>query len=329
MTIQSRIAEVENIRGANEQQVAEHGRLLMMRNERDAGRMIEVLDDGFARLVDHMGNDSAIVRNARVSYGAGTKSVSDDRSLIRYMLSHGHNTPFESVEFQFHLRLPMDCHRQLIRHRTASVNEYSTRYSEAIDSAQGSQGDWRVQATNNKQGSGEGEIHWPDGFLIESQNVGMTAAEYLSHVETRFQRMARDIYEERLRFGVAREQARKDLPLSTYTEAYWKIDLHNLLHFLELRLSKHAQIEIRSYANAIAELIKPIVPVTWEAFEDYRLRSITLSYAEQQEIRQALHPTWALPKKAMSSRERTELEAKMEWLGIAPLLFPSNEELAS
>jgi thymidylate synthase (FAD) len=349
MSIESRIAEIECIRGANDQQVAEHGRLLMMRDERNAGRAVEVLDDGFVHLVDHMGGDHAIVQSARVSYGDGTKSVSDDRSLIRYLVQHKHTTPLEMCEMKFHVRVPMDTWRQWIRHRTASVNEYSTRYSVAIDSMQNTEQDWRLQADTNKQGSMPGELMWPEGYKVEPPNDGssgavvldngrprmltsgdtMTPNEYLSAREVIFQKEARHVYEERLKFGVAREQARKDLPLSTYTEAYWKIDLHNLLHFLELRMEKHAQFEIRLYANAIAQLIKPIVPVTWEAFEDYCLNAMTLSIAEQNEIRQALHPTWTVCKKAMSSRERTELETKMECLGIEPLLYPSDEGLSS
>ncbi len=347
MSIQSRIEAVEEIRGANEEQIAEHGRMLMMRDERDAGRLVECLDDGFVRIVDRMGNDQAIVQAARVSYGKGTKSVSDDRSLIRYLVSHRHTTPLEMVELKFHVRVPMDTWRQWIRHRTASVNEYSTRYSEAIDSMQ-STDQWRLQNAANKQGSGDGEIAWPNGYTFEPCNDGsagfvlldelkrpritsnhvMTPEEYLTARETHTQIGLRQVYEERLRFGIAREQARKDLPLSTYTEAYWKIDLHNLLHFLELRMDKHAQLEIRTYANAIAKLIQPIVPVTWEAFEDYILHGMTLSIAEQNEIRQALHPNWTVMKKMMSSRERTELEQKMEWLGIAPLLYPSNADLS-
>ena len=156
-----------------------------------------------------------------------------------------------------------------------------------------------------------------------------TPGEYLTGRELDFQIRADDLYHERLKFGIAREQARKDLPLSTYTEAYWKIDLHNLLHFLELRLSKHAQLEIRTYAKAIERLIKPIVPITWEAFEDYRLHGMTLSYAEQHEIRCALHPEWTICFKAMTDRERRELEEKMEWLGISTPCIPSNEQLAS
>ena len=321
--------------------------------EQKAGTLIQCLDDGFVRLVDHMGDDSSIVRAARVSYGKGTKSVSDDRNLIRYMMSHGHTSPFESVEWQFHVRVPMDCWRQWIRHRTASVNEYSTRYSEAIDSMQSTLYDeWRLQSTTNKQGSSDGELDWPEGYKVEPPNDGSggrvvlnednrpmmltefdtyTPGEYLSGRELDFQIRAEELYQERLKFGIAREQARKDLPLSTYTEAYWKIDCHNLLHFLELRMSKHAQLEIRTYANAIAKLIKPIVPLTWEAFEDYRLHGMTLSYAEQQEIRCALHPEWTICFKTMSDREKSELSEKMEWLGIsAPsFAFASNEQLAS
>ena len=337
----------------NQDQADQAEGLQRLLEEQKAGTLIQCLDDGFVRLVDHMGDDSSIVRAARVSYGKGTKSVSDDRNLIRYMMSHKHTSPFESVEWQFHIRVPMDCWRQWIRHRTASVSEYSTRYSEAIDSMQGTLYDeWRLQSTTNKQGSSDGEVDWPSGYKVEPPNDGSggmvvlnednrpmmvtdfdtyTPGEYLSGRELDFQIRAEELYQERLKFGIAREQARKDLPLSTYTEAYWKIDLHNLLHFLELRMSKHAQLEIRTYANAIAKLIKPIIPVTWEAFEDYRLHGMMLSYAEQQQIRCALHPEWTIQFKIMSDREKNELSEKMDWLGISTpsLAFASNEKLAS
>lgn len=228
-----------------------------------------VLDDGFVCLVDLMGDDSAVVQAARVSYGAGTKKVSDDRTLIRYLLRHRHTTPFEMAELKFLVRVPMDCWRQWIRHRTANVNEYSTRYSVAIDAAQTTRPDeWRSQSSQNRQGSG--------GFL--PREVG----EQLSAAERALQAQARAVYEARLEAGVAREQARKDLPLSTYTEAYWKIDLHNLLHFLALRMDMHAQEEIRQYATTIGrEIVRPLFPVVWEAFEDYRLHATTLSRLEQ------------------------------------------------
>jgi thymidylate synthase (FAD) len=227
-----------------------------------------VLDDGFVRLVDVMGDDKSIVQAARVSYGDGTTHVSDDRALVRYLLSHGHTSPFEMCEIKLHVRVPMDCWRQWIRHRTANVNEYSTRYSVAIDSMKRTQHDrWRKQSKGNRQGS--------LGYISEKDGVLLTEKEKELHM------IARNVYNERINMGVAREQARKDLPLSTYTEAYWKIDLHNLLHFLELRMEEHAQIEIREYAKVIAEkIVAKWVPITWEAFLDYKYNSLKLSSME-------------------------------------------------
>jgi thymidylate synthase (FAD) len=235
-----------------------------------------VLDDGFVCLVDVMGDDAAVVQAARVSYGAGTKKVSDDRTLIRYLLRHRHTTPFEMAEIKFLVRVPMDCWRQWIRHRTANVNEYSTRYSVAIDAAQTTRPtEWRSQASHNRQGSG--------APLPEEIGRALSAA------EQELQAHARSVYEARLAAGVAREQARKDLPLSTYTEAYWKIDLHNLLHFLALRMDAHAQEEIRLYATTIGrEIVRPLFPVVWEAFEDYRLHATMLSRLEQGVLRRLL-----------------------------------------
>jgi thymidylate synthase (FAD) len=224
-----------------------------------------VLDDGFVALVDCMGDDGSVVQAARVSYGEGTRKVSDDRQLIRYLLRHAHTTPFEMAELKFVVRVPMDCWRQWIRHRTASVNEYSTRYSLAIDSMQTTaDGEWRTQATSNRQGSA--------GLLDTAAGTKLTVA------ETELQGLARKVYEERLEAGIAREQARKDLPLSTYTEAYWKIDLHNLLHFLALRMDAHAQLEIRRYSETIGhEIVKPLFPLVWEAFLDYRVEAMRLT----------------------------------------------------
>ncbi len=229
-----------------------------------------VLDDGFVCLVDVMGEDASVVQAARVSYGAGTKKVSDDRTLIRYLLRHRHTTPFEMAELKFLVRVPMDCWRQWIRHRTASVNEYSTRYSLAIDAAQTTKPDeWRTQAGSNRQGSGE--------------PLPAEAGEAFTEAERQLQEQARKVYQERIEAGIAREQARKDLPLSTYTEAYWKIDLHNLLHFLSLRMDAHAQQEIRDYSRAIGEeIVKPLFPLVWEAFEDYRLGGLFLTRLDQE-----------------------------------------------
>lgn len=229
------------------------------------GKPFPVLHDGFVRVVDYMGGDASIVQAARVSYGDGTKKVSQDRALIRYLLRHRHTTPFEMCEIKLHVRAPMDVWRQWIRHRTASVNEYSTRYSIAIDAANDTLPDeWRSQSADNKQGSGDP--------LPTEIGVGLTAEEHAFHVQ------ARQVYENRLAAGVAREQARKDLPLSTFTEAYWKCDLHNLLHFLALRMEKHAQQEIRAYATTIGEeIVSRWVPFAWEAFLDYRMGATTLS----------------------------------------------------
>lgn len=233
-------------------------------------KKFKVLNDGFICLVDVMGTDADIVQAARVSYGEGTKHISDNQTLIRYLMRHRHTTPFEMCELKFLVRVPMDCWRQWIRHRTANVNEYSTRYSEAIDSQQKTDpAEWRAQAKTNKQGSGD--------FLKSKPEPDGDGGHWLSVQEETFHRDAMDIYNERLKLGVAREQARKDLPLSTYTEAYWKIDLHNLFHFLGLRMDSHAQLEIRSYANVIGEITKQLFPIAWEAFEDYRLNGMFLT----------------------------------------------------
>jgi thymidylate synthase (FAD) len=278
-----------------------------------------VLNDGFVCLVDVMGDDSSVVQAARVSYGEGTKKVSDDRTLIRYLLRHRHTTPFEMAEVKILVRVPMDCWRQWIRHRTANVNEYSTRYSLAIDASQTTTPDeWRTQAESNRQGSGD---------MLPS-DVGAK----LTEQETELQDKIRSVYQERIDMGVAREQARKDLPLSTYTEAYWKVDLHNLLHFLALRMDSHAQLEIRNYATAIGEqIIRPLFPVVWEAFLDYRMEAMFLTRLDIGVIQRlsanaatgapfsedaflaAQDPTWQSLKR---SRERDECRSKLVRLGL-------------
>ncbi len=276
-----------------------------------------VLDDGFVCLVDVMGDDEAVVQAARVSYGEGTRRVSDDRTLIRYLLRHRHTTPFEMAELKFLVRVPMDCWRQWIRHRTASVNEYSTRYSVAIDAAQRTPPNgWRRQSTSNRQGS--------EGMLDESIGAELSAE------EAELQQHARQVYQRRLERGVAREQARKDLTLSTYTEAYWKIDLHNLLHFLHLRMAEHAQWEIRQYARTIGQkIVAPLFPAIWEAFIDYTVDAMQLSRLEQQVVARlaaagklpadeqaflaAQDPSWAPLSRC---RERDECREKLVKLGL-------------
>jgi thymidylate synthase (FAD) len=280
-------------------------------------RKFPVLDDGFVALVDVMGDDAAIAQAARVSYAQGTKTVSDDRGLIRYLMRHQHTTPFEMAEIKLLVRVPMDCWRQWIRHRTASVNETSTRYSIAINATQTTHPDqWRSQAATNRQGSGE---------MLDAE-----LGQELSGEELQFHEQARRLYEKRLTQGVAREQARKDLPLSTFTEAYWKIDLHNLLHFLALRMDSHAQWEIRQYANIIGhEIVRPLFPVAWEAFVDYRLEATALTRLDREVVRRlaaagrvpaaeadflaAQDPAWAGVARC---RERDECREKLVRLGI-------------
>jgi len=232
------------------------------------GVPFKVLKDGFVRVIDYLGADESIVQAARVSYGKGTKKIREDEALIRYLLRHQHTTPLEMCEIKLHVRVPMDCWRQWIRHRTANVNEYSTRYSIAIDAAEWTKSDeWRKQAITNRQGS--------EGFVEIAQG------EELTKQESELHKLTRAVYQKRIDAGVAREQARKDLLLSTYTEAYWKIDLHNLLHFLELRMEVNAQLEIRNYAEVICnEIVKRWCPITWQAFWDYRMNSMAFSGLE-------------------------------------------------
>jgi thymidylate synthase (FAD) len=283
------------------------------------GQPFKVLDDGLIRVVDYMGDDSAVVQAARVSYGEGTKKTSDDRGLIRYLLRHRHTTPFEMCSLKLHIRVPMDAWRQWIRHRTASVNETSTRYSIAIEGTQKTATDqWRIQASDNKQGS--------SGWLDTE------AGSELTRKESEFHNTARALYDERLELGVAREQARKDLPLCTYTEAYWKMDLHNLLHFLALRMDPHAQLEIREYANIIGrEIVARWVPLVWEAFEDYRMGARFYSRIEHEimaaigggdadaAIGIAKEAGWLKESKKggwVRNRERQELETKLQSLNL-------------
>jgi thymidylate synthase (FAD) len=291
------------------------------------GIPFRVLDEGFVRVIDYMGSDESIVQAARVSYGKGTQKVHEDRGLIRYLIRHRHTTPFEMCGIKLHLRVPMDCWRQWIRHRTASINEYSTRYSVAIDASQRTApGQWRFQSVSNRQGS--------QGFLDPARG------EALSRQEAELQDSCRRIYHERLEAGVAREQARKDLPLSTYTEAYWKCDLHNLLHFLVLRTDMSAQSEIREYAKVIAdEVLRRWCPIVYEAFRDYYLNSLPLTRLDQAIIRELgagrLEEAARLarefgilsigPDGPTRNRERQELEAKLLALNLPiPWLPPSS-----
>lgn len=235
---------------------------------------IPVGSGGHVCLIDVMGDDHAITDAARISYGKGTKQISDDINLIRYLMRHGHMSPFEMASIKFGIKLPIYVFRQIVRHRTAKLNEYSARYSEAIDECElTAPNDWSKQSTNNKQGAGDPITEFPstpeNGAYATS---GLTPGEWLTAGQEACQKQLHALYQERLAFGVAREQARKDLPLSNYTEVYWKMDLRNLLGFLSLRMDSHAQRETREFANAIYDIVKQLFPITVKAFDDYDIR---------------------------------------------------------
>lgn len=269
-----------------------------------ARREIRVHDHGLVALVDVMPRlvprgktaDFAIVQAARVSYGEGTKQIHEDRGLIRYLARHRHTTPFEMVEFKFHHVMPIFVARQWIRHRTANVNEYSARYSVVPDRFYRPTADYiRRQSQTNRQGGDE---------PVDAA----TASEFLAYLD-KSESLYAD-YQKLLDKGVARELVRIALPASAYTEWYWKIDLHNLLHFLSLRMDPHAQREIRDYATAMFELVRPVVPIAAEAFLDYNLGSLRLSKLECEAIRSGE------PLRSENKRELAEWEAKKSSLGL-------------
>lgn len=270
----------------------------------DARWEVKVHEHGFVALVDAMPRlvpegqtgDSAIVQAARVSYGQGTKKVSEDRGLVRYLMRHRHSTPFEMVEFKFHVAMPVFVARQWIRHRTANVNEYSARYSIVPDRFyRPSTENIRQQSRVNRQG-GEApvDVATAQQFLDLLERAEASYQEYLALTEK----------------GLARELARSVLPVSVYTEWYWKCDLHNIFHFLSLRLDPHAQKEIQDYAAAMFDLIKPIVPMACEAFVDYRLEGMHLTRLELEAIRTGA------PLATDNKREIAEWEAKRARLGM-------------
>ena len=228
-----------------------------------------LLDNGFVRVIDYMGNDDAIVQAARVSYGKGTKTVNDDKALIRYLLKNKHTTPFEMCEIKLHIKAPIFVARQWIRHRTANVNEYSARYSEMKPEYYvPSQENIQVQSKYNKQGR--------EGNFTEdtSKNIVDTIKKNSQETFNIYSQLLEPKEENKT---LAKEIARVVLPVNFYTEFYWKIDLHNLLHFLNLRTHTHAQYEIRVYAKQILDIVKLWVPITHEAFLDYIIDSVTLN----------------------------------------------------
>ena len=237
------------------------------------GKKYEILDHGFIILVDVMGDDSAIAQSARVSYGKGTKTISEDRGLIRYLMRHRHSTPFEMVEFKFHVKLPIFVARQWIRHRTANVNEYSARYSVLDKEFYIPETEiLAAQSESNKQGRekilSEKESADIRVKIDEHSDVSYNLYEYLLNEEEQ---------NDPNRSRLTRELSRIVLPTNVYTQWYWKIDLHNLFHFLSLRLDVHAQHEIRVYAKVMGDIVKEAVPIAYEAFENYQLNAMQLS----------------------------------------------------
>jgi thymidylate synthase (FAD) len=239
-------------------------------------REFSVLDKGFVRLVDYMGSDERVVQAARVSYGEGTKSYREDAGLIDYLLRHRHTSPFEQIVLTFHIKLPIFVARQMVRHRTASLNEISGRYSIMKDDFYvPAAGDVSLQSTDNKQGR------------MEEALEGPLAAE-IQRALDEGQRRSYEEYSKLIDKGIARELARINLPLSLYTEWYWEMDLHNLFHFLELRLDSHAQLEIRRYAEVMFDITRKVAPRCCESFERHLLGSVSFSSEEMVELKKRL-----------------------------------------
>lgn len=267
-------------------------RIVVPEAEELLDKEIPVLDRGFVRLVDYMGGDQRVVQSARVSYGAGTKTVREDQGLINYLMRNLHTSPFEQVSLVFHIKLPLFVFAQMVRHRTAKLNSMSARYSVMQDEFYLPEpANVRGQSATNKQ-VGEGEVE---------------GAEAMAAVFAEVCRREYDTYEELLEKGVSREQARMVLPQNLYTQIYWKCDLHNLFHFLRLRLDWHAQQEIRVYGEAMAACAKAVAPLCYEAFEEHILHAQRFSRSEMEAIRALLRGE----SHALSERQTAEFEKKL------------------
>ena len=302
------LEEIEALRS----EISETARVTAPELEAVLYKPIEVLDHGFIRVIDYMGDDSSIVQSARVSYGKGTKKISNDKGLIKYLMRHRHSTPFEMCEIKFHIKLPIFIARQWIRHRTANVNEYSARYSILdkefyIPSAE----NLAAQSAINNQGRGDALTD------DEASNVIQILKNDAEQTDTNYETLLNESSEGNIidesKSGIARELARMNLTLNTYTQWYWKIDLNNLLHFLALRADDHAQYEIRVYADAMLDIVKKWVPLTYEAFEDYRIGGTELSAKEVNLMRKLLKgEKVSFEEEGLSKREWSELQRKFE-----------------
>ena len=252
---------------------------------------------GFVKLLEVMGDDDEVVNAARISYGKGTKKFSETRNLIRYLMRHKHTSPFEMCEVKFHLKLPIFVMRQLVRHRTANINEYSGRYSEMSDEFYIPEDDYiQKQSKTNNQGRGE-----------EAEEKGLVKFEMNRSADGAYH-----AYQHMLNYDIARELARTVLPVSNYTECIWKIDLHNFFHMVQLRSDSHAQKEIQDFSNAMYSLVEPQFPICCEAFEDYVVNARSFSAEEMRIIKDQLDGSWTMDKYNLSKREREEFLWKLK-----------------
>jgi thymidylate synthase (FAD) len=273
----------------------------------------KALDHGFIRVIDYMGDDNAIVQAARVSYGKGTKKVNEDRGLINYLMRHHHTTPFEMCEIKFHIKLPIFIARQWIRHRTANVNEYSGRYS-ILDKEFyiPDQANLAAQSSSNMQGRSDEELNAQESLRV--LDILRSDAE---RCYRNYQKMLNldeegNVLDENKQ-GLTRELARMNLNLNFYTQWYWKVDLHNLLHFLRLRVDSHAQYEIRVYAEIMLDIVKKWVPLTYDAFMDYRVNAISLSGKAKEVVKAMIRGEKQTPESSgLSKREWTELMLSLD-----------------
>lgn len=298
---------------------------------------VRLTDGSTVTLIDSMGSDQRVVDAARTSYGGGAGDGDGVAALLDYMRRHRHTSPFEMCEVVFLLEMPIDTARQHVRHRTASMNEYSTRYKEAIDQAAAvGDGVWRTQSKTNKQGSGRGEgvVDWPAGYVLvpcadgtaslwdtsegpersalicEHLPADITPGRYLSMRESDIQRDTRWTYEERLRFDVAREVARKDLPMSTFTRMYWKIDLHNFLHYAGLRCDPAAQLEIRELAGAMLNVVRELFPLCVAGWEEWENHGVRFGRTEMEVVRAMLRGGGGAFADAWAARYGTPASAR-------------------
>ncbi len=278
--------------------------------EKWLNRPVKCLDHGFVYLVDYLGTDSEIARSARVSYGKGTKQVSEDQGLLRYLMRNAHTSPLEMAELKFHCKMPIFVARQWIRHRTANVNEYSGRYSEMLDEFYTPPpAVLRKQSQTNRQGRGDERLTPAQEARVLELLKGLYKEQY-------------GAYKEMLGMGLTRELSRIGLSVANYTQWYWKIDLHNLFHFLRLRLDSHAQYEIRVFGEAMAQIVKDAFPIAYAAFEDYQVNAQRFSGPELELLSAAIKGTLQKPlqeaalERFQNKRETEEFLAKARLLGL-------------